>query len=225
MHAETAPPSLIVLGGGPIGCELGQAFARFGSKVTVVANGPQLLPREEPEAGEVLADVFRREGIDVRLNASTARVSAGGDGVELSLADGGTVTGTKLLVAAGRTPNLHDIGLSSIGLDDKARSLTVDEHMRVLLDDDPVDRLYAIGDIAGHGAFTHLSIWQARVLVAHLMGEHVHRSRGWPRREDGAGGTRRRTVGAHRHGADLVEHPRLDPRAGQRRIRQGRRRR
>jgi pyruvate/2-oxoglutarate dehydrogenase complex dihydrolipoamide dehydrogenase (E3) component len=171
MHAETAPPSLVVLGGGPIGCELAQAFARFGSTVTVVANGPQLLPREEPEAGDVLAGVFRREGIDVRLNANTARVSAGGDGIDLTLADGGTVTGTKLLVAAGRTPNLHDIGLSSIGLDDKARSLTVDEHMRVLLDGGPVAGLYAIGDIAGHGAFTHLSVWQARVLVAHLTGE------------------------------------------------------
>jgi pyruvate/2-oxoglutarate dehydrogenase complex dihydrolipoamide dehydrogenase (E3) component len=105
------------------------------------------------------------------LNANAARVSAGGDGVELTLADGDTVTGTKLLVAAGRIPNLHDIGLSSIGLDDKARSLEVDEHMRVLVDDAPVDGLYAIGDIAGHGAFTHLSVWQARVLVAHLMGE------------------------------------------------------
>jgi pyruvate/2-oxoglutarate dehydrogenase complex dihydrolipoamide dehydrogenase (E3) component len=171
MHAETAPGSLVVLGGGPIGCELGQAFARFGSRVTIVANGPQLLPREEPEAGAVLADVFRREGIDVRLNANAEHVSAGGDGVELALADGGTVTGTKLLVAAGRIPNLHDIGLSSIGLDDKARSLTVDEHMRVVSDDSTVDGLYAIGDIAGHGAFTHLSVWQARVLIAHLMGE------------------------------------------------------
>jgi pyruvate/2-oxoglutarate dehydrogenase complex dihydrolipoamide dehydrogenase (E3) component len=171
MHAESAPPSLVVLGGGPIGCELGQAFARFGSRVTVVANGSQLLPREEPEAAAVLADVFRRDGIDVRLEAQTTRVSAGGDGVELTLADGDTVTGTKLLVAAGRIPNLREIGLSSIGLDDSSRSLTIDEHMRVVSNDGVVDGLYAIGDIAGHGAFTHLSVWQARVLIAHLMGE------------------------------------------------------
>jgi pyruvate/2-oxoglutarate dehydrogenase complex dihydrolipoamide dehydrogenase (E3) component len=98
-------------------------------------------------------------------------VSAGGDGVELTLADGDTVTGTKLLVAAGRIPNLREIGLSSIGLDDSSRSLTIDEHMRVVSNDGVVDGLYAIGDIAGHGAFTHLSVWQARVLIAHLMGE------------------------------------------------------
>jgi pyruvate/2-oxoglutarate dehydrogenase complex dihydrolipoamide dehydrogenase (E3) component len=170
MRAEQAPPSLIVLGGGPIGCELAQAFARFGTRVTIVANGAQLLPREEPEAAAVLADVFARENIDVRLEAQTTRIAAG-EGVELTLADGGTVTGTKLLVAAGRIPNLGDIGLSSIGLDDSVRSLHVDEHMRVIDGDATVDGLYAIGDIAGHGAFTHLAVWQARVLIAHLLGE------------------------------------------------------
>jgi pyruvate/2-oxoglutarate dehydrogenase complex dihydrolipoamide dehydrogenase (E3) component len=81
------------------------------------------------------------------------------------------VNGEKLLVAAGRKPNLADIGLESIGLDPAARTLSIDEHMRVLHDDEPVGGVYAVGDITGHGAFTHVSVWQARVLIAHLLGD------------------------------------------------------
>jgi pyruvate/2-oxoglutarate dehydrogenase complex dihydrolipoamide dehydrogenase (E3) component len=75
----------------------------------------------------------------------------------------------RVLCAAGRVPNLRDIGLDTVGLDPSARTLTIDEHMRALLDDSPIDGLFAIGDISGHGAFTHLSVWQARVLIAHLL--------------------------------------------------------
>ena len=171
VKAPTAPPSLIVIGAGPIGCELAQAFARFGTRVTLIGKEPRLLPREEPEAADVLAQVFEREGITVHAGAEPTRVGPGGDGVELTLADGTVVTGTKLLVAAGRIPNLGDLGLETVGLDPSARSLNVDEHMRVVRDDAPVDGLYAVGDIAGHGAFTHLAVWQSRVLTAHLLGK------------------------------------------------------
>lgn len=171
VHADTAPASLVVLGGGPIGCELAQAFGRFGTRVTIVADGPRLLPREEPEASDVLAEVFERDGITVRTDATTTRVGKAGDGVELGFADGATVTAERLLVAVGRVPNLAGIGLDTLGLDPSVRALTVDESMRVRGPDGVVDGLYAIGDIAGHGAFTHLAVWQARVLAAHLRGE------------------------------------------------------
>jgi pyruvate/2-oxoglutarate dehydrogenase complex dihydrolipoamide dehydrogenase (E3) component len=126
VKARTAPSSLVVLGGGAIGCELAQGFARFGSRVTVVEAAPRILGPEEPEAASTVAEVFAREGIAVRQGVGVQRVSAGGDGVELALADGTTVTGAKLLVSAGRRPNLAEIGLDTIGLDGSARSLDVD---------------------------------------------------------------------------------------------------
>src|SRR6476469_7189840 len=168
MQATVAPESLLVLGGGSIGCELAQAFARFGTRVTVIEPASRLLEREEPEASKVLAEVFEREGIAVHCGVTPAHAGAGGDGVEITLADGTVHTAAVVLVAAGRKPNL-DIGLDTVGLDPSARSLTVDEHMRVVNDGEPVEGLYAIGDIAGHGAFTHLAVWQSRVLTAHLL--------------------------------------------------------
>ncbi|MCW2496447.1 NAD(P)/FAD-dependent oxidoreductase [Jatrophihabitans sp.] len=171
VKATTAPDSLIVLGGGAIGCEMAQAFARFGSTVTVVEPGPRLLAPEEPESSEVVQAVFEREGITVRTGSAPAAVHAGGDGVQVRLADGTELTGATLLVAAGRVPNLREIGLETVGLDPSARSVTIDDHMRALAGGEPVPGVYAIGDIAGHGAFTHLSIWQARVLAQHLLGK------------------------------------------------------
>jgi pyruvate/2-oxoglutarate dehydrogenase complex dihydrolipoamide dehydrogenase (E3) component len=167
LQSRTAPRSMVVIGGGAIGCELAQGLARFGTSVTVIEAAPHLLMPEEPEAGAVIADVFAREGIAVRQGVGVQSVARGGDGVLVTLADGSTATGEKLLVAAGRRPNLWDIGLETIGLDPAARSLEVDEHMAV----DSAAGVYAVGDITGRGAFTHVAIWQARVLAAHLLGE------------------------------------------------------
>jgi pyruvate/2-oxoglutarate dehydrogenase complex dihydrolipoamide dehydrogenase (E3) component len=170
VRAERAPASLVVLGGGAIGCELAQGFARFGTRVTIVEAAPRILMPEEPEASQTVADVLRREGIEIREGVGAERVSAGGDGVQLHLADGSVVTGEKVLVAAGRKPNL-DVGLDTVGIDASARTLTIDEHMAVVdTTGRPVEGVYSVGDITGHGAFTHVSVWQARVLVAHLLG-------------------------------------------------------
>jgi pyruvate/2-oxoglutarate dehydrogenase complex dihydrolipoamide dehydrogenase (E3) component len=165
VQTRDAPPSLVVIGGGAIGCELAQGFARFGTAVTIVEAAPHLLMPEEPEAGAVIADVFAREGVTVHQDVGVSSVARGGDGVVVTLADGSTCTGAKLLVAAGRRPNLADIGLETVGLDPSARSLDVDDHMQV------ADSIYAVGDITGRGAFTHVAVWQARVLIAHLLGE------------------------------------------------------
>ena len=169
VQARTAPASMVVLGGGAIGCELGQGFARFGTRVAIAEAAPRILAPEEPEAAALVAEVLRREGVEVREGVAVESASAGGDGVLISLADGSTLTGQKLLVAAGRRPNLADIGLETAGLDPHARTLDVDERMRVLADGEPVDGLYSVGDVTGHGAFTHVSVWQARVLAAHLL--------------------------------------------------------
>jgi pyruvate/2-oxoglutarate dehydrogenase complex dihydrolipoamide dehydrogenase (E3) component len=170
LESPTAPRSLVVIGGGAIGCELGQGFARFGTRVTIVEAGPHLLMPEEPEAGAVVSEVFEREGITVHAGVGVESVRAGGDGVVVTLAGGSTVTGERVLVAAGRNPNLPELGLDSVGLDPEARTLDVDEHMQVR----GVDGLYAVGDITGHGAFTHVSVWQGRIFTAHLLGNREY---------------------------------------------------
>jgi pyruvate/2-oxoglutarate dehydrogenase complex dihydrolipoamide dehydrogenase (E3) component len=170
LRAEQAPESLVVLGGGAIGCELAQGFARFGTRVSIVEAAPRILMPEEPEAAQVIADVFEREGIEVRQGVGASRVEVADGSVRLHLADGTVVAGQKLLVAAGRKPNLDAIGLDTIGLDPAARALEVDDAMQVQSDGTAVDGLFAVGDITGRGAFTHVSVWQARVLVDQFLG-------------------------------------------------------
>ena len=153
------PASLIVLGGGAIGLELAQAFSRFGSKVTVVEAFDRILAPEEPESSALLTEVLRAEGIDIRVGQAAASVRRDGQ-VTVTLADGSEVTADEILVAAGRTPNLRGIGLGTVGLDETARpSFTVDNRMRV----NGVDGVWAIGDIAGKGAFTHMAAYQAAI--------------------------------------------------------------
>jgi pyruvate/2-oxoglutarate dehydrogenase complex dihydrolipoamide dehydrogenase (E3) component len=167
VRIRQAPRSLLALGGGAIGIELTQGFARFGTKVTVLEGGPRILAQEEAEASAVVTEVLRREGVDIRTGARTTAVAAGGDGVVLTLESGETLTAERLLVAAGRKPNL-DLGLSSIGLADDRRTLDINDGMQVVNDDAPVPGLFAVGDITGHGAFTHVSVFQATVLTAHF---------------------------------------------------------
>jgi len=166
VKAEEAPRSLVVLGGGTIGVELAQTFRRFGSEVTVVEAAPRLLMAEEPEASSVVQTVFEREGITVRTGARAVEVARGGEGAVVTLDDGSTVSGQRLLVALGRRPNLSGIGLETLGvpgLDDSARTVPTDEHLRV------ADGVWAIGDVAGRGPFTHMSVYEARVVIAVLL--------------------------------------------------------
>jgi pyruvate/2-oxoglutarate dehydrogenase complex dihydrolipoamide dehydrogenase (E3) component len=158
------PKSLVVLGGGAIGCELAQAFARFGVAVTVVEAGERILGPEEPEASAAVADALRADGIEVLEGVGVSSVEHAGGRFVLGLPDGRKAADA-LLVAAGRRTNLSDIGLETVGLDPGARSLDPDEHMRV------ADGLWAIGDITGKGAFTHVSMYQAAVAVRDVLGK------------------------------------------------------
>ncbi len=166
VRAETAPASLIVLGGGAIGAEMAQAFARFGTRVTVVELFDRLLAVEEPEASKVVAEAFAREGIQVLTDTSVERVSYG-DGTFTVGAEGQHLTADRLLVAAGRRNNIADIGLDAVGLDPGQRTLDTDGRMRVA----GADGLWAIGDITGKGAFTHMSMYQAAIAVRDLLGQ------------------------------------------------------
>ena len=166
VKVRAVPASMIVVGGGAIGLELAQAFSRFGAKVTIVEALDRILAPEEPETSELLTKVLRAEGIDVRTGVGISSVTRDGQ-VSATLADGSIVTADEILVAAGRTPNVRGIGLDTIGLDETARpSFTVDEHMRVT----GADRLWAIGDIAGKGAFTHMAVYEAGAAVDDILG-------------------------------------------------------
>jgi pyruvate/2-oxoglutarate dehydrogenase complex dihydrolipoamide dehydrogenase (E3) component len=160
------PSSLIVIGGGAIGAELAQAFSRFGVEVRVVEVAPRILGPEEPEASRLIGDVFAREGIQVLADVEVSRVSYA-DGHFAVTVDGQDFTADKLLVAAGRRTNLSDIGLDTVGLDSTARSLDTDDAMRVV----GTDGLWAIGDITGKGAFTHISMYQSGIAVRSILGE------------------------------------------------------
>jgi len=162
MRVREAPASLVVLGGGPIGCELAQAFARFGSRVTLVEAEERLLGPEEPEAAEVVTRILRAEGVDVRVGAELTRVAH--DGGFVLEVGGDTLSADHLLVAVGRKPNLDDIGLETVGLSPDAEHLETDERLRA------GERLWAVGDVTGKGAFTHVSLYQAKVVVADLLG-------------------------------------------------------
>src|SRR5574337_288500 len=162
--AEELPESLTILGAGPVGCEFAQTFARFGTAVSVVENQPRLLPGEEPEAGDALAGVLAADKIRIHTGTKVTRVSSDGTVVELD--DGRSVSSQRLLVATGRRTDLTALGVGAVGLDEHARGVEVDGRMRA------ADRVWAIGDVTGKGAFTHVSMYQARIAVADILGEH-----------------------------------------------------
>jgi pyruvate/2-oxoglutarate dehydrogenase complex dihydrolipoamide dehydrogenase (E3) component len=165
IEAERVPGSLVVLGGGAIGVELGQVFARFGSQVTVAEGAARLLPLEEPEAGDLLAAVFAREGIAVHTGQQVTGVSHGRGRFTVTLAGGAELAGEALLVATGRRTDLAALGVDAVGIDPSLRAVPVDGQLRA------APGVWALGDITGKGAFTHMSMYQARIVVAGLLGE------------------------------------------------------
>jgi len=165
VSATDVPASLLVLGGGAVGVELGQSFARFGANVTIVEAAPRLLPGDEPEAGELLADGLTGEKITVRIGTAAQSVSCDGSTFTVTVAGGEQLHAEQLLVATGRRARLGDIGLESVGLDPDAKTITVDTQLRA------GDRLWAIGDITGHGAFTHIAMYQSRIAARAILGQ------------------------------------------------------
>ncbi len=157
------PASLIVLGGGAIGCELAQVFARFGSRVTVIEAADRLLPLEVPAAGSLVAAVFETEGITVLTGTTASAVRHGQDGFHVT-AGGREVSAERLLVVTGRRANLRNLGLDSAGLPADARFVAVDGQMRAS------SGIWAVGDVTGEGAFTHVAAYQARIATASVLG-------------------------------------------------------
>jgi pyruvate/2-oxoglutarate dehydrogenase complex dihydrolipoamide dehydrogenase (E3) component len=167
IETETVPDSLVVLGGGAIGVELGQVLARFGCAVTVVEGADRLVPLEEPESSEVLARALAADGVALRLGVHAAAVETRAGRTVVRLDDGTEAVGERLLVATGRHVDLAAIGVDAIGIDPGRRALPTDGRMRV------APGVWGVGDVTGEGAFTHVSMYQANIAVRDILGQEV----------------------------------------------------
>jgi pyruvate/2-oxoglutarate dehydrogenase complex dihydrolipoamide dehydrogenase (E3) component len=159
---ETLPEHLIILGAGPIGTELGQAFVRLGSRVTVIEAGTPL-SRFEPEHAALALEALKEDGVTLVTGQAAVSASGGPGAITLTLADGQTVSGSHLLVAAGRQPVLDGLNLEAAGVDTDERGLIVDDRLRT-----SNKRVLAAGDIAGKGGLTHLAGWHGSVIIRNL---------------------------------------------------------
>jgi pyruvate/2-oxoglutarate dehydrogenase complex dihydrolipoamide dehydrogenase (E3) component len=151
---EELPRSLLVLGGGPLGCELAQAFGRLGSRVTVMERLDRLLPAVDPDASLIIEQRFRSEGIELVLGSAVEGVESDGAGVAVVVA-GARRSGDALLIAAGRRPRVHGLGLEAIGVAVGPGGISVDTNLRTSM-----HHIYAAGDVTGGPQFTHYAAWQ-----------------------------------------------------------------
>jgi dihydrolipoamide dehydrogenase len=163
--AKAAPGRLIVLGGGPVGVEMAQAWGSLGSEVTLVEAGEQVLSREEPFAADEVQDALEACGVDLRIGRRAQKVERNGDTVTITLDDGATLEGDELLVALGRTPRTNNIGLETVGLE-PGESIETDHHLHNAAN----PWLYAIGDVNGRALLTHQGKYQGRIAADHICG-------------------------------------------------------
>jgi pyruvate/2-oxoglutarate dehydrogenase complex dihydrolipoamide dehydrogenase (E3) component len=158
------PESMIVLGGGPIGCELGQTFSRLGVKVTIVQRGTQLLPREDVDVAEFMQNRFTAEGVRVHLKAPAKRVSMRNGKIALEFVDTEPITADAMLIATGRTPNLLALNLKAAGVDYDAHGVKVNAYLQT-----SQPHIYAAGDITNSLKFTHTADFTARIVVRNIL--------------------------------------------------------
>ncbi len=157
------PASMVVLGGGPIGCELGQAFSRLGVKITIVQSVDQLMPPEDRDVAEFMQKRFAAEGIDVRLNRETTRACFQNGKVILETSDG-VITADALLIAAGRTPNIEQLNLEVAAVKHSRHGVEVNDYMQT-----SQPHIYAAGDVANRLKFTHTADFTARAVVRNIL--------------------------------------------------------
>jgi pyruvate/2-oxoglutarate dehydrogenase complex dihydrolipoamide dehydrogenase (E3) component len=162
---KTVPGRLLVLGGGAAGVELGQATHRLGAQVTIVESSPRVLSREAPAVGDALSRALADDGIEVILGHTATTAGRDADDYVLTLDDGRQVRGDRLLVATGRRPRVHDIGLDTVGITPDPHGVPVDDQLKA------GHRLWAIGDITGIWQLTHVGEYQGEVVASNILGE------------------------------------------------------
>jgi pyruvate/2-oxoglutarate dehydrogenase complex dihydrolipoamide dehydrogenase (E3) component len=169
LSASLLPASMVILGGGPVGCEMAQVFARFGCRVVLVEFAEQLLGKEEKSIAAELSRALTREGVDVRVNTEAIRAELAGNGQALIyLRDGSRLEAERVLVATGRTPTSTGLGLGAIGITPEVGgALTIDDRCRVK----GQIHVWAAGDVTGIAPLTHTANYQARIVVANLLGK------------------------------------------------------
>ena len=164
--AKRVPERLIVLGGGPVGVEMAQAFTRFGSSVAIAEGEERLLAKEAAAAGEKLAEALEAEGVELKLGAKATSAQQHGEGYALAFEDGSELRGDELMVATGRRPRTEDLGLDSVEVHlDEGGGIKVDERLRA------GEGIWAIGDVNGIMPFTHVGKYQARIAADDVLGK------------------------------------------------------
>jgi len=158
------PKSLIVLGGGPVGVEMAQAYARLGCSVSLIELAPRLLPRMDSQSSSILAEVFRGEGIELILDNEVIEVSEDAEGKHLLLKDGRSISAESILVALGRRPVIDGMQLDKAGVDFDTSGIKVNAKMQT-----SNRRIYACGDVTGAMPLTHVAELQAGVVIANLI--------------------------------------------------------
>ncbi|MEO7520347.1 MAG: mercuric reductase [Gemmatimonas sp.] len=158
------PSRLAIIGGGPIGCELAQTFARFGSAVTLFESGDRLLSNDDADAGTIVLDALRRDGVDVRLGADIQRATRNESVRRLQPRDGDALEFDEVLVAAGRAPNVEEMGLERAGIDVDKRGIVVNDRLRTTN-----ARVFGVGDVASRYQFTHAADALARLAVPNAL--------------------------------------------------------
>ncbi len=164
-EATEVPERLLVLGGGPVGVELAQGFARLGSSVVVVEGADRLVPQMPERAAELLEDQFKSEGIELRLGSTVTGAERNGDLFKLSFVDADNVEGDRLLVATGRTPRIHGLGLDTVGVSASKQGIEIDARCRA------AENVWAVGDATEEPKFTHLAKYQGRIAAADMLGD------------------------------------------------------
>jgi pyruvate/2-oxoglutarate dehydrogenase complex dihydrolipoamide dehydrogenase (E3) component len=167
METFRIPESAAILGGGPVGVEIGQAFARLGARVTIIEQGARILPDEAPEIGDLLGRYFRAEGIDLVLGGEVIGVARQGLGTRVVIGGHDTRLVERVIVATGRRPRVDDIGLESVGIVPGDTGIEVDERCRAAAG------IWAVGDVTGVGQFTHVASYQGRIVCGDILGETV----------------------------------------------------
>jgi pyruvate/2-oxoglutarate dehydrogenase complex dihydrolipoamide dehydrogenase (E3) component len=175
------PRRLIVLGAGPVGCELAQIYAAFGSQATLIEAEDHALPGEAQFTGEILADGLRRTGVDVRLGSAAVKAETTDSGLALTLADGSRIEADRVLLATGRRPRLSGLGLDKLGIDvGPTMAIPVDANCQVVVPASASGRprrknagqVWAAGDVTGVAGYTHTANYQARIVAANILGDH-----------------------------------------------------
>jgi pyruvate/2-oxoglutarate dehydrogenase complex dihydrolipoamide dehydrogenase (E3) component len=168
LELDSLPEHLVIVGGSYVGLEFAQMYRRFGSRVTVVEQGPRLIAREDPEISEAVQEILEAEGVEVRLGAECARAERRGDGIAIGVDCGSgapEIEGSHLLLATGRTPNTHDLGAEVAGIElDERGCIRVDEELRT-----SAEGVWALGECNGRGAFTHTAYNDFEIVAANLL--------------------------------------------------------